>query len=840
MEYTAVLVWYLWLQAFALGGSLITRRWLRRLPDGGYGAGKAAGLLFGAFFFWIGVTLGLLNNTTGAVLFALVLVWALGLSLSSLGPARIADVFTRPTRAVVITEVLFAAVYLLWVGVRAYAPEITEAGGEKYMESMMINAILRAPSFPPNDAWMTGLPLSYYYFGYIMFAMLIRVSGVSPEIGFNLGGAMIPALAAAGAFCAGYNLWATHSPAAHKSDHAHEVVDEAAAHSRPHHARGAVVCGLAAVILLTGVGNMGGFLGVLRCANALPTSVWAAIDVEEIYDADSGILRQETCINGAPNEYFKWWWNWARAVKDYRLDGAEQGLITETPAFSFVHGDNHPHVIALPFIMLCLCLSLAQFLYRGYDEEDNELPLAGFLLDAIAVGGIGFLNTIDLPIVALAYLAARVLSRHLRGESIVLISVTTLFTLAAAYLFYLPFHVTLSSQVQGLVPNLFNATRPLQFMLHFAALALACAALPFVARAQTGMDMRRFWMQTARLAIVALLLGAAGLAFAGLYNTEAREMAQAWRAGEAILGVPADAVTARLLGRIGGSGLSIALAVLVAACAALLLERGRLAASPDTPLAETRPAPVYFALMLTALGALIVLAVEFAYLRDFFNYRINSVFKFWYQAWALWSIAGAFALSALFAARGLVARAFGALTALIAALGLLFPFYAAHARWAISSAYTTSQPTLDAGIAIRKNNPEDYAIIQWLNANERGAPVLLEGVTNEFASYTYRGRISAYTGLPTLLGWGGHQGQWRGAYDIQRTRNEDVKRLYSSVDAMETRELLRQYKVKYVVVGREERYGGAGEAYPPEGLNKFAELCKSVFTSGESVLYDCQ
>ena len=51
-----------------------------------------------------------------------------------------------------------------------------------------------------------------------------------------------------------------------------------------------------------------------------------------------------------------------------------------------------------------------------------------------------------------------------------------------------------------------------------------------------------------------------------------------------------------------------------------------------------------FALLLMAIGLALVYVVEFAYLRDNFGARINTVFKFYYQAWALWSVASAYAL----------------------------------------------------------------------------------------------------------------------------------------------------------------------------------------------------
>ncbi len=204
-----VLIWYLWAQAFALGGSLIAARWLGNLPDRGYGIGKALGILLGGFAYWMLVTIGFSQNNTGAALLALAVVWAAGIALRMFDVSRLTFDYSvkRQTSTIIATEVLFALGFIGWAMVRAYSPNIESAGGEKFMESMMINAILRSPTFPPNDAWMSGFTISYYYFGYMLFALLIKISGVAPSIGFNLGGAMIFALTLTSAFSIGFNLW---------------------------------------------------------------------------------------------------------------------------------------------------------------------------------------------------------------------------------------------------------------------------------------------------------------------------------------------------------------------------------------------------------------------------------------------------------------------------------------------------------------------------------------------------------------------------------------------------------------------------------------------------------
>ena len=95
-----------------------------------------------------------------------------------------------------------------WAFVRASNPNIQTAGGEKTMELAFIDAILRSPTFPPHDPWLSGYAISYYYFGYVMTAMLAKATGTLGSVAHNLMSALIYSLTAVGAYGILYNLLA--------------------------------------------------------------------------------------------------------------------------------------------------------------------------------------------------------------------------------------------------------------------------------------------------------------------------------------------------------------------------------------------------------------------------------------------------------------------------------------------------------------------------------------------------------------------------------------------------------------------------------------------------------
>jgi YYY domain-containing protein len=797
-----LLLWYVWVQAFALGGAWLARAWLRRLPDRGYGIGKAAGVLFGAFFYWAIVALGWAPNGAGAAAFGLAALWAAAFAANR----AVRDTRATPRAAIVLAEAVFLVFFLGWSYVRSYTPEIIESGGEKFMESMMINAILRAPTFPPNDPWLTGLPISYYYFGYLMFAQLSKLSGVAASIAFNLGGATIPALAATGAASLGFNLWMIH---------------------RPSRSLAAAAVGVVAALTLTTAGNLGGLMGALRCTNSLPTAAFAWLDVRDIAQ------RTEACDGIAPSGWFPWWWDWSRVVKDYSVTGDEQEIITEAPIFSFTLGDNHPHTLALPFLMLAFGAALSHLLYRGHAEERRELAVGGALLDAVALGAIGFLNTIDLPMATLVYLAARLLGYRARGESLALPAVAGVATLAAAYAVYLPFHVTLQTQAQGIMPNLFNGTRLTHFLLMFTPLFVSAAGFVALALRGTGMPTRALLRRSAEL-LALLLIGAltAAVLFA-LLNREARALLDEFRSTGAALGATGDQIRARLLERITSPWTALLTACVGAVAVATALARRAGDEASTTVAAADR-----FALLLVAVGAALVFAIEFVFVRDLFGTRLNSVFKFWYQTWSLWSIAAAYGLARLLAARALPAKAAGVVGAATLACGLLWAPMAIPAKWNFSKMFGRELPTLDGAAWLRAAHPSDAQVIDWINANVQGAPVLLEAYHN--GSYDYRGRIATFTGLPTPLGWVFHEYQWRGSMQVQDVRKADVDALYSTTDWNEARTLLKRYRIEYVMVGASEReIRGDAPAYTEEALAKFAELCSVAFAAADATLYRC-
>jgi len=207
----------------------------------------------------------------------------------------------------------------------------------------------------------------------------------------------------------------------------------------------------------------------------------------------------------------------------------------------------------------------------------------------------------------------------------------------------------------------------------------------------------------------------------------------------------------------------------------------------------------YFALLLILIASLLVIGPEFIYLRDQFGYRLNTIFKFYFQAWLLWSIPAGLAVAVLLRKlRGAAGWFFTVALAVVLALSLAYP------ALSIGNKTNGFRPylgwTLDDFRRIERNNPDEAAAMLWLKSAPEG--VLAEAVGG---SYTDYGRISVYTGLPAVLGWPGHEVQWRGTAEPQGSRQDDIKLLYETGDWETARSILDKYDIRYVFVSGLER-----------------------------------
>jgi YYY domain-containing protein len=452
--------------------------------------------------------------------------------------------------------------------------------------------------------------------------------------------------------------------------------------------------------------------------------------------------------------------------------------INEFPFFSFLHGDLHPHVTALVIdvSLIGVALAISERRQSGLRSLLPGLAMLGVLLGALALA-----NPWDVPV------------------TFTLLGVVALL-------------------------GLWDPRRPLFTVFSIAALLLAAAlamvllSLPFTLH---------FHAQFHGVGLVRerTTLGPFLTVFGFLL------LVPAWRLAEQMVAELRDDPPARDLVLACSAFTAVAL-YLATRSPALILASALALGSLLLLLAAERGEPGVLAVALLAVAALAIGAGEVVFLRDPYGaelHRMNTIFKLHFQAWLLLALA----LPGL--ARDLLARLGSAGRAsLVGCLGLglvaslCYPTAAIYGRWPADR----RSLSLDGLAYLRRDHPDDAAAIRWLGAEARGLPVVLEATGDP---YSYFARVSANTGLPTVLGWANHEQVWRGTDPGIGERARDVARLYGETPQEQVMALLRRYRIRWVFVGDLER-----ERYPAAGLDKFAshpELFVAAYRSGATAVF---
>lgn len=774
----ALPVWLIAVELIALSAVPLLWRVLAFLPDRGFGASKIVGLALVSFGAWWVASLKLAPFERPL----LVAAWlALALASVAAGWGRrggLATWLRREARLLIATEAVFLAGFALFAWLRAANPDLWHPafGGEKPMNFAYLNAVIRSEYFPPYDPWFSGGIINYYYFGFVLVAVVTRLTAILPEIAFNLAEPTLYGALCAGLFSLAFALsvpWRGHVRRAH-----------------------AYVAGGAAVALGAVLGNLDAGLQVLDQLS----KIGGLVDPQSSGPGRllSGLLALQ---NGVPFPMLDFW-------RSTRFIGPEDvPPIHEFPYFTFLYGDLHAHQIALPITVAVLLIGLNAM--RGLRADPRRAPWASIALAGVLVGMLRATNTWDFPTYAGVTALTLVLGSlpallRLDRRAIGTLALSLLGFGALVQLSFAPYLSRYQLFYTGVDPVAARTAFSQYLTIHGLFLFLALSLLAWYA------------VQARRRVVAARREASSLVPEHGYYGTLLPMSALNGFASPAAWIVGLSVVVGLMLW-VGGYVTRgfIVLGMGFAAAAAVAHWR-----RADRAL---QAALVACALFATLIPEVVALQGDIG--------RMNTVFKFYMQGWVLLSIASAVALSWL-ARRARVDQllaqvrpAWLAVALVLVLAAAAYPLLASKTK--ISMRFTDLPLSLDGmdylSVAQYRDDNRDLNIsadahaIRWLQTHIVGTPVVLEGRS---PVYRWGSRISIYTGLPTILGWDVHQSQQRSGYaGMIQDRATDVERLYSSTNSAQTLALLRKYQVRYVVVGGLER-----AYYPAAGLEKLRSM----------------
>ncbi|HZK66010.1 MAG TPA: DUF2298 domain-containing protein, partial [Chloroflexota bacterium] len=342
------LSWWLALELLGLLALPLAWRLFARLGDRGYGLSKILGLLLVSYVAWLLASLRVHPFGASAVLIGMLFVALLStVAVWGQWPRFRAELSSRGS-LILLSEAVFVAAFALFWFIRTHNPDLWHLyhGGEKPMEFAYLNAVAKSSYFPPYDPWLAGGYINYYYFGYVMVASLIRLTGILPAVAFNLAIASVFALTAGGLFSFGLNYWVARIGG---------VVRVRTA---------AVAGGMAALFVLI-AGNIDGLTQLLE-------ALWkhGSLQVKSNIPGLAGLLKAGSGLwnmlsTGAGLPPLDFW-------RSTRLISPEQPTpVTEFPFFTFLYGDLHPHMMSMPLAVLALGLVLSIVLSAHYGGTDT-------------------------------------------------------------------------------------------------------------------------------------------------------------------------------------------------------------------------------------------------------------------------------------------------------------------------------------------------------------------------------------------------------------------------------------------------------------------------------------
>lgn len=822
------------------------------LPDRGWAFSKAIGLAVLAFCVWLPLMTLQFLPFSQLFIFGVLLVLT---ALNILGFLRVRKTVLELVRSnylyILCTELIFFGMIFLLGWLRSYSPDIRNF--EMFMDEGFLAAIMRSAHFPPNDMWYSGQSINYYYYAHYTIAMLAKLIGQTPSIAFNTGICIFFGLTATNLFGVTCNVVAW---ARHRRLRLTTLPDATTGSMRPDRVfpslNGALPYGLLTMLLGLVLGNLAA------------TQAW--------------------WLNHGDLPDFAWF-NSTRVITN---------TINEFPAFSFLLSCFHAHVLALAFTIVGVALAFNLLLEasgqglaafgRGW-RMPLTLGVTALLLGSLyAMNGWDYPTYLALALVCLGF--QQWLAHHGRlNWDFALDAFTACAALAAlSFFLFAPFYMNFVSPAQGL--GLVSATdrTPLfdevliygVFAFIFLSFLLTSffrarsgrAALPELLQTQVDgqHDLRSYSEHPQFQHVAASATHAtqerAESALVGMLDEEDQDyrledlepvLTTHQESLEPLSTAGMNWLDMRFLGLVATLLVAVLVVVFMKNSATFVVTGGLAAIGALLALYHLKERERAFILLLGATACALVAFCEIIYLRDVFAggtfFRMNTVFKFYFQAWALLSIVGGagayFVLDSLrptfklpaFSRRLYITSRVIWSVALLAfvLLGAVYPLTAPKQR---ENDFTQRTNSLDGLDYMRTYDPADYAAIRWLNSHITGSPVIVEAPGSDYSDY---GRIAIFTGLPSVINWPGHELQWRinwfngnrgaNGADFSRRAN-DVNKMYTDTSSQEVLGLLAQYNVQYLYVGPLEQ-----TTYVGTNLQRFQSFMLIVYQKDGVTIY---
>ncbi|MAT43130.1 MAG: hypothetical protein CL609_12375 [Anaerolineaceae bacterium] len=807
----AVVIWYLVITIFGWFIYPIIRAAMPGLDDKAYPFSKFAGMLLLAFVVWQLGSAGVIV-TRMLILVVLLVLMFIGAVFAWFQRESLRKEFNQNKKYFLLIEGISLLLFVFFLLIRLGNPDLwhPSKGGEKPMDFAYFNAVLKSSTYPPYDPWFAGGYINYYYYGFVIVGVFVKLLGIVPSIAYNLILPTLFSFVGIGSFSVVWNLINMIRPDG-------ILVDSEVSFSYRRLMRmPAMWAGTFSIFLVLIFGN----LGTVRM-------IWHGL--QKLGSPDGNIefanfLQRITWTFGGIADFFRgeslpfypgdWYWVPSRALP--------KSPITEFPFFTFTYADLHAHMIALPITIFALVWIISIFARKWQIKWDTKgLFNTGITLviGAIIIGALRPTNTWDFPtyLVLAILVVLYTLVRYGKGiklndglplwwRKILEIGLVVLVFLVLVFVLYQPFANWYGQGYSKIDPWKGDRSPFWSYFTHWGLFLFIIISCFFTESVR--------WMSVTPLSALKKLkpyrywiyLFVAGVILVTFY-------------------LLIDKVV-------------IAWLVLPLAAWALILML-----NPRQSDAKR------FVLFIIGTALVLTLVVEVIVLRGDIE-RMNTVFKFYMQAWVMLGIGSAAGFVWMLPDfRRLwsenTRNIWQSVLIVLVGSAAMYPLFAASEK--IDDRMTKFAPvTLDGMTYMSYSNyydanvnldlSQDFRAIRWMQENVVGSPVIVEANTVE---YRWGSRFTIYTGLPSVVGWNWHQRQQRAVTPSEwvTERVDDVANFYLTSNQNTASDFIETYDVQYIIVGQYER-----ALYPGEGLEKFERfdniLWQEVYRDQDMVIYE--
>ena len=370
------------------------------LPDKGYPLMRIAGLIAIAWLVWFLGSFKVLPFSQLTIWLCVGLLLLLSLGVAYRQRESLSKYVSSHWKNILGTETIFLAIFLFSLWIRLGNPDLWNPwlGGEKPMEFAFFNSVLRSVYFPPENPWLAGHYINYYYYGYVIAAIPTKLLGLLPSMAYNL---ILPswfAMTGIGVFSVGFNVVAglhkgqdpiESKPADLTPSLRGKFFDRQRFISNLPYLAGAFA--MVAVLFLGNLFEVRVLWKYLPQASSISGSS-TSYPLEHVGAFIGGAIQVLTGQSSLPGNNGNWYFDASRPI----LPNGPDTPIAEFPYFTFLYGDMHPHLLAMPVYALAFGWILNLLLWpisrRKWTSRIPSLIAAGLIF-----GSFNPLHSWDFP-----------------------------------------------------------------------------------------------------------------------------------------------------------------------------------------------------------------------------------------------------------------------------------------------------------------------------------------------------------------------------------------------------------------------------------------------------------